>query len=103
MKKTALAMLFLAASLASAKSYPVTLFRTVVLCGTEMQPGEYSLDVDSNKAVLKRGKVAVECNVTVEKADQNYRTTAVRYAERDGKTHIQEFRLGGTDMRLVVN
>jgi hypothetical protein len=103
MKKTIFAALTLALSMASAKTYPVTLFQPVVVAGTLLLPGEYVLDLKDTKAVFRRGKVAVECAVKVEKASQKFETQAVRSAQRDGKLHLQELRLGGTDLRLVVD
>jgi hypothetical protein len=53
--------------------------------------------------VFKRGKVAVECPVKVEKASRKFETQAIRYAQRDGKNYLEEIRLGGTDLKLVVD
>jgi hypothetical protein len=103
MKKTIFAVLTLALSMASAKTYPVTLSQAVVVAGTQLKPGEYVLDLKDTKAVFKRGSVAVECTVKVEKASQKYETQSVRYAQRDGKLQLQELRLGGTDLKLVVD
>jgi hypothetical protein len=103
MKKTIFAALTLALCMASAKTYPVTLSQPVMVAGTLLKPGEYVVDVKETKAVFKRGKVAVECAVKVEKASEKYASQSIRFAERDGKIQLQELRLGGTDVKLVVD
>ena len=97
----ALAMLGMVA-IASAKSYSLTLFQPSLIGGAELKPGNYSLEVKDQKVVIRQGKVTGEAPVKVEHADNKYGTTTVRYTNGDGKYHIQEIHLGGTDLRLVV-
>jgi hypothetical protein len=103
MKKTlfALALSALALGSASAKQYTITLFRPAVVAGTEVNPGEYRIDVTGDKITLKGSKVNAECNAVVETSADKYLTTAVRYEERDGKFHVKEIRIGGTDKKVV--
>ncbi len=102
MKKAAFLLVTLALSLASAKTYQVTLYNPSVLAGTELKPGDYSLSWNGDNVVLKGGKVSVSAPVRVEKVDKKHATTAVRLTQRDGKLHFQEIRLQGTDVKLVV-
>ena len=44
------------ASLASAKSYSLTLFEPSVIGGTELKPGDYTLELKDEKVVIKKGK-----------------------------------------------
>jgi hypothetical protein len=90
------------AGLASAKSYSITLFEPSVIGGTELKPGDYTLELKDEKVVIKKGKQISEAAVKVETADSKYSTTSVRYTNGDGKYHIQEIHLGGTNMKLVV-
>lgn len=103
MKKTVFAVLTLALSMASAKTYPVTVFQPVVVAGTLLQPGEYVVDLKDTKALFKRGKVAVECPVKVEKASRKFEAQSMRYAQRDGKNYLQEIHVGGTDLKVVLD
>ncbi|MGC9973344.1 MAG: hypothetical protein ABSE56_22435 [Bryobacteraceae bacterium] len=103
MKKTIFAVMTLTLSMASAKTYPVTLYRTAVVAGTVLQPGEYVLDLKNTTAVLKRDKVIVQCPVKVEKVGRKFEIPSIRYAQRDGKNYLQEIRLGGTDLKVVVD
>jgi hypothetical protein len=88
---------------ASAKSYSVTLFEPSIIGGTELKPGDYTLEVKEEKVVIKKGKQTCEAPVKVETADSKYSSTAVRYRNDDGKYHIQEIQVGGTTMKLVVS
>jgi hypothetical protein len=96
------AMLAMAA-LASAKSYSITLYEPSVIGGTELKPGDYSLELKDQKIVIRKGKQMGEAAVKVESADSKFPSTTVRYSNGDGKYHIQEIHLGGTNMKLIVN
>ncbi|HLN04235.1 MAG TPA: hypothetical protein VK335_33420 [Bryobacteraceae bacterium] len=91
------------AALASAKSYSLKLFEPSVIGGTELKPGEYTLELKDQKVVIHKGKQSCEATVKVETADSKYGSTSVRYTNGDGKYHVQEIHLGGTNMRLVVS
>jgi hypothetical protein len=90
-------------ALASAKSYPITLRAPSVIGGTELKPGDYTLELKGEKVVIRKGKQRSEAPVKVENADNKYSATTVRYRNGDGKYHIQEIRIGGTNLKLVVN
>lgn len=102
MKRIVFVFLVLALAVASAKTYSVTLFQPSVIGGTELQPGEYKVDVQDTKIVIKSGKQTVESPVKVETASEKFSSTSVRYASGDGKYRIQEIRLGGTNTKLVL-
>ncbi len=91
------------AAIASAKSYSITLFEPSVIGGTELKPGEYTLELKDQKVVIRKGKQSSEATVKIETADSKYSSTTVRYSNGDGKYRIQEIHLGGTNMRLVVS
>ena len=95
---------FLVAGLAvaSASSYPVKLFSPVTVGSTELKPGDYKLEVNDEKAVIRNGKVQTETAVKVEQGDTKFDKTVVRYVtSTDGKSRIQEIRIGGTKTKLV--
>jgi hypothetical protein len=104
MKKLIFGFTTIALAIASAAaSYKVTLFQPSIIAGTELKPGQYKIEVDDNKAVVKSGKTVVEADVKVETADEKYPATSVRYANADGKFKVQEIHLGGTNTKLVFN
>jgi hypothetical protein len=95
---------FLVAGLAvaSARSYTVNLFQPSMVGTTELKPGEYKIQVNDQKAVIRKGKVQTESQVKVEESDTKFDTTVVRYVNgADGKVRIQEIRIGGTRTRLL--
>jgi hypothetical protein len=95
---------FLVAGLAvaSARSYTVNLFQPTMVGTTELKPGEYKIEVNDQKAVIRKGKVQTESPVKVEEGDTRFDTTVVRYVNNpDGKVRIQEIRIGGTKTRLL--
>jgi len=88
-------------AIASAKSYSIDLFQPSLLGNTELARGHYSVDVDGQKAVIRNGRIHCEAPVKVENMDKKYSTTTVRFANGDGKMHIQEIHIGGTTTKLV--
>jgi hypothetical protein len=90
-------------ALASAKSYSLTLYEPSLIGGTELKPGDYTLELKNEKVVIRKGKQMGEAPVKVESADNKYSSTTVRYRNGDGKYRIQEIHIGGTNMRLVVS
>lgn len=101
MKKLLVAFAVLALSAASAKTYSVTLFQPSHIGGTELKAGDYKLDVQDAKVVIRNGKQKVEQTVKVESNDTTFNSTTVRYTVAGGKNTIQEIRLGGTKTKLV--
>ncbi len=92
-----------ALAVASAKTYTVRLFQDSVLAGTELKAGEYRIDLTDSNIVLKAGKQVVKSQVKVEQGETKYSATSVRYATDNGTNRIQEIRLGGTNLKLVVD
>jgi len=90
-------------AVASAKSFSVTLFQPSVVGGAELQPGEYKLEWNESKVVIRNGKKSAEAVVKAEATEQKFDSTSVRYENVDGKYRIQEIRLGGTKTKLVFN
>jgi len=104
LSKLTLAFGTLALAVASAaSSYRVTFFQPSVIGGSELKPGDYKIEVNGDKAVIKAGKNTVEAAVKVETANEKFASTAVRYANGDGKNRIEEIRVGGTTTKLIFN
>ncbi len=103
MKRFVFVFLVLALAVAGAKTYSITLFQPSVVGQTELKPGDYRVEVQDTKVVIKNGNQTVESAVKVEKANEKFSATSVRYASSDGKYRINEIRLGGTNMKLVFD
>lgn len=103
-RKLSLSLMTFALAVASAATtHRLTLFQTTSINGTELQPGEYKLELKDDKAVISRGKQVVEAPVKTETAENKFGTTSVRLQNGDGKYRVQEIRLGGTKTRLVFS
>ncbi|MBM3745227.1 MAG: hypothetical protein FJW34_05475 [Acidobacteria bacterium] len=100
-KKLVITFLMLALAVACAKTYHVTLFQPSVIGGTELKAGEYRLELNGDKVVLKNGKHVAESTVKVEDNGEKFSRTSVRYDNGDGKYRVQEIRLGGTNIKLA--
>jgi hypothetical protein len=94
------AIAFAGMALAAGKSYTVTLYGPAMVGNTELKAGEYRVEVDHDKAVIKSGKTQKEATVKVETAESKYTNTTVRLGAGE-KPQIQEIRLGGTNTKLV--
>ena len=88
---------------ASAKSYTVTFLVPTTVGGTELKAGDYRFELQDQKILIKHGRQTTEVAVKVETGDAKYSSTTVRYDNADGKYKVEEIRVGGTNMRLVLN
>ena len=85
------------AAASAATSYKVTFYEPVMVNGTTLKAGEYRVEVDNDKAIIKRGKAVAESPVKVESNDAKFPSTTVRLAG----TQVEEIRVGGTRTKLV--
>ena len=89
-------------AVAGARSYTVSVSRPNMIGATELQPGDYKIEVGGDKAVIRQGKLQTESPVKVEEGDTKFTNNVVRYVtSADGRAHIQEIRIGGTRTKLV--
>jgi hypothetical protein len=102
MKRVLPLLLLAGLAFASAKSYTVTLFQPTLVGTTELKPGDYKVEVNSQTVTISSGKVKTESQVKVEEGAEKYDKTAVRYINNPGgKVTIQEIRLGGTKTKIL--
>ena len=85
------------AAASAATSYNVTFFEPVVVNGTTLKAGEYKVEVNDNKAIIKKGKAVAESPIKVESNEAKYPATSVRLVG----TQLEEIRVGGTRTKLV--
>ena len=105
MKKLAVTFATFALALASAadKSYHVTLNQPATVNGTQLQPGDYKVQVEGDKAVFKMGKTVVETPAKVETAEHKFSTTQVAIDSAGKQAKVSEIRIGGTTTRIVFS
>lgn len=104
MRKSILALgLCLLPVLSAAEAYHVTFYQKTVVAGKELQPGDYKVKVEGNKAVISRGKQVVEAPVRVETTEAKHRGTSVRYQNGDGVYKLDEIRIRNSTTKLVFD
>ena len=100
--KKCMFLIALAAGIASAATYHVTLLNHTIVNGTELKPGDYRLDVDNDMAVFHVGRKTVEAPVKVETAAKKTSNTTYRYGTTaDGKMSLQAIQFGGSATTIV--
>lgn len=107
MKKTTLAVLLATIlavfATAAPKTYKMKLSSPAVVAGSELQPGEYKLDVQGDKLVVTKDKAEVASTpVKLETGNTKFVTTQVSTETINGKRQVNEIELGGTSTRLVL-
>ena len=104
MKKTMLMVCLLAGlAFASPKSFTITLFEPAMVGSTQLKAGDYKVEVENQKILLKHGHDVTEASATVETNDAKFPSTEVTYANANGTNKVQEIRVGGTHMKIVLN
>jgi len=105
--QTKLLVLFAAAglSIASAKSYEITVPDHTQVAGAQVGAGEYKVTVDGATATLKaHNRTSVEAKGTIQSSEKKFDRTAVEISTgSDGTNHIKAIDLGGTNTRLMFN
>jgi hypothetical protein len=87
----------LGVSLASAKSYTITLSDACQAGSAQLKTGQYTLKVDGSKVFLidTKGK-AIETTAKVETADRKFDQTAVVISRGDRANRLQSITLAGS-------
>ena len=102
MKLTRLVFLMatLALAIASAASaVKMKLDKPAFFGDTQLKPGEYKVEVDGDKAVIKLGKNSIETAVKTQTENRKFNSTQVGFDESD---HIIMIGVGGTTTTLLL-
>jgi hypothetical protein len=97
----AFATIALAVASAASNSFHVNIEQPTWVGATELKPGDYKIEMEGDKAVMKLGKNVIEVPAKVENADKKFDSTTVRVANLNNKNNLKEIRVGGTTMRVV--
>jgi len=100
-RKSMLALCALALSAVGA-TYHFSITSPTWVGTTELMPGDYSLEVQGDKVMLKSGKNLTELPAKVETEGTKYNFTSLHTTNTDGKTTLQEIWVGGTKTKIVV-
>jgi hypothetical protein len=100
MKKMMMAFATFALAVASASPrYHVKIYDETWAGGNELKPGEYTVEMQGDKAVFKSGKTVVEAPAKMEENERRYDSTAVRI---NHEKKIETIEFGGTKSRIVI-
>jgi len=106
MRKTWLLALLLAGfSVASAKTYSITIYDRCLAGNVQVQPGDYRLKLEGTTAVFTNqdtGK-SFQANVSVQNVPRKFDETAIDMTKVAGEERIEEIHLGGTRMDIKFN
>lgn len=98
MKKLLAVATFALTAFAASNTFHVTFDDAAWINGTEIKAGDYKVQVEGDKAVIKSGKTVVEAPAKIEMADHKFPSTGV---VKDSKGKVQEIQIGGTKDRIV--
>jgi hypothetical protein len=93
-----------AASAAPApKTLHMTLGEQAWVGGNELQPGDYKIEMQGDKAMLIFGKKKIEVPAKMESNDKKFDTTLVFVNQAGTRPTLQEIDFGGTTTRIVFS
>ncbi len=101
LSKLAVTCIATGATLAFAASnvYKVDVLDDTTVEGKQVKAGTYKIEVENNKATLKRGKESIEVPGHTEKATSKYSRTQIQYVDNA----MHEIHLGGTNTKIVFS
>ena len=87
----------------AAKTYEVNLSNPAQVSGAELKAGTYTVAVSGDRVVFHGRDQNAECTVKVQEGTTKFSATSVRYSMVDGKNRIDEIKLSGTKITLILN
>jgi len=95
------ALAFAGLSIASAKSYDITIDQAAKAGSVQLAPGSYTLKVEGTNAIFidENGK-KISAPVKIENADKKHAVTAVETTKTNGGDQIKSIELGGSTETL---
>ena len=86
----------------AAPVYHVTISNRTWVGTTELMPGDYNVQIQGDKAVMKMGKETVEVPAKVETMPSKYPVTSLHTNSVGGKNTLEEIWVGGTTTKIVL-
>ncbi len=96
-----LAILFAFCAVAAVERHSITLADRYVVKDKVLQPGVYTVEIDGDKAVLKRGDEIVVSGGRVETAKRKHLFTAIISKKKDGKLWLEGVEIGDSRRRVM--
>jgi hypothetical protein len=83
----------------AADSHSVDLKKSVTIGSTQLQPGQYKVEIQGDKAVFKSGKNVVEVPATLGTSDKKYTTNGIV----TNGSKLVEIDFGGTTEKILFS
>jgi len=105
MTRWLIALALAGVSIASAKTYSVTVSEPYFVGGHTLKPGDYRLELKGSKALFlnDRDKTAAQATVKVENERHKYENTSILSKRVGDQQRIENIELAGTRMKLEFN
>lgn len=98
------AIIALGVATAAPKTLHMTLGEQAWVGGNELQPGDYKIEMQGDKAILILGKKQIEVAAKLESNDKKFDTTMVVIdGAGSSRPALQEIDFGGTTTRIVFS
>jgi hypothetical protein len=97
------ATMAIAAAGAAANTYHFRLQQPAIFSGMPLQPGDYKIQVEGGKAMLKMGKTVIEAPAQLETAEHKYPATTIDFDGTSTNKSITEIHVGGSTTRIVIS
>jgi hypothetical protein len=82
---------------AASNSYRVQIFQDSVVDGRSIKPGDYKIEMQSDKAIIKQGKRTIEVRAHAESVTNKFASTEIEYTDNV----LQEIHVGGSRTKIV--
>ena len=96
-----LTLLFALAAVAAVERHSITLADRYLVKDKVLQPGVYTVEIDGDKAVLKRGDEVVVSGGRVETVKRKHLFTAIISKKKDGKLWLEGVEIGDSNRRVL--
>jgi len=100
MRTLLVCLLAVTAAMAETETYKLSLAQRSEVAGKQLEPGNYKLEIDGQKACFRMGRTAVEVPVQRGEATEMVKTTQIRYQTGGAMYRITEIQPKGTQVRL---
>ncbi|HUA85715.1 MAG TPA: hypothetical protein VMB85_17765 [Bryobacteraceae bacterium] len=88
---------------AAAKSFHVTFDNNAWIGTSEVKAGNYKIQIEGDKAILKSGTTVIEIPAKLESATHKFPTNGVVMNTIHNKQEVEEIQIGGTNERIVFS
>lgn len=85
----------------AASGYHLTITNPTWVNGNELKPGDYRVEVEGDKVLIKNHDTSVEAPAKVESADRKHSTTSLTTDQINGKSQLEKIDFGGSKTSIV--